>query len=58
MAVVEIVPNPSGKIVAYVGLLSELATAETEGIGAGSTYWAKDEKVGYLWDGDSWEPIN
>ena len=47
----------------YIGLASEMAALATailggtEVAGAGSTYWATDTNIGYVWDGAAWKAV-
>lgn len=38
----------------FIGTSSEITNIRTETLAPGSSYWATDEKKGYVWDGEVW----
>lgn len=50
--------NTLGKTVKeFIDLAEKLNDYAADDLAAGSTYWAKDTKVGYMWDGTTWSEV-
>lgn len=49
----------AGLVKEFIGTIAEQVDVPTDAdrLGAGSTYWASDEKAGYVWDGTAWQPL-
>lgn len=65
MAAKQMGPTEDGNRRDFIGTKAEQATVEAEvlalnegadALGYGSTYWAKDEKKAYIWDG-AWNAL-
>lgn len=57
MAAVQMGVTTGGNVKQYIGTYDEMAAVPETGLGAGSTYWAKDTKAGYIWDGSAWTSV-
>lgn len=42
----------------FVGTKAEQVDVGTATLAAGSSYWATDEKKGYIWDGTTWQALS
>ena len=42
----------------FIGTKAEQEAVVTTDLGPGSTYWATDEKKGYIWDGTAWQALS
>ena len=41
----------------FIGTAAEMADVGTDTLAPGSSYWATDEKKGYVWDGSAWHAL-
>lgn len=57
MAVRQMGVTVGGNIKEFIGTAAEIVDAPTTDLGAGSTYWAYDTKVGYIWDTEDWREV-
>ena len=42
----------------FIGTKAEQSDINTATLAAGSSYWATDEKKGYVWDGEVWNALS
>ena len=42
----------------FIGTKVQQSDINTTTLAAGSSYWATDEKVGYVWDGEVWQSLS
>ena len=42
----------------FIGTASEMTDVGTNTLAPGSSYWATDEKKGYVWDGETWNALS
>lgn len=42
----------------FIGTASEISEVGTINLAPGSSYWATDEKKGYVFDGDTWNALS
>jgi len=47
----------AGNIQEWIGTKAEQEEVSAADLGPGSTYWATDEKEGYVADGTNWQPL-
>ena len=57
MAAKEMSTANGGYIKDFIGTAAEQSAVVTTYLAPGSTYWASDTKVGYVWDGSAWKAV-